>query len=84
MKKRHKLIHIVTITALSAMLLSGCSNERLEDELAFREIGISDMQKGDYDGAIIAFVMGKSPTRKLTSAITRRQPYTPAATPKGH
>lgn len=55
MKKRHKLIHIVTAAALSAMLLSGCSNERLEDELAFRDIGISDMQKGDYDGAIVAF-----------------------------
>lgn len=55
MKKRHKLIHIVTAAALSAMFLSGCSNERLEDELAFRDIGISDMQKGDYDGAIVAF-----------------------------
>lgn len=55
MKKRHKLIYIVTAAALSAMFLSGCSNERLEDELAFRDIGISDMQKGDYDGAIVAF-----------------------------
>lgn len=55
MKKNLKLIHIVTAAALSAILLSGCTNERLEDELAFRDIGISDMQKGDYEGAIIAF-----------------------------
>lgn len=55
MKRNHKLTHILTAAALSAILLSGCSNERLEDELAFRDIGISDMQKGDYEGAIVAF-----------------------------
>lgn len=55
MKNSHKFRYILTIAALSAVLLSGCTNERLEDELAFREIGISNMQKGDYEGAIVAF-----------------------------
>lgn len=55
MKNSHKFRYILAAATISAALLSGCTDERLEDELAFREIGISDMQKGDYEGAVVAF-----------------------------
>lgn len=45
------LAGLITIT----VLLTGCTNERLEDELAYRQIGINSMQSGDYDGVIAAF-----------------------------
>lgn len=56
--KKNKNKRIITLTAaavLSIALLSGCTNERLEDELSYRQVGINCMQDGDYDGAIAAF-----------------------------
>ena len=53
--KKHDVTYMIAVAALSVTLLSGCTNERMEDELGFRDIGIADMQKGDYDGAIVAF-----------------------------
>lgn len=53
--KKHDVTYMIAVAALSVTLLSGCANERMEDELGFRDIGIADMQKGDYDGAIVAF-----------------------------
>ena len=32
---------------LSVTLLAGCANERLEDELSYRKIGIESMQSGE-------------------------------------
>lgn len=40
---------------LAATLLGGCTNSRVEDELAYRQIGINSLQEGDYEGAIAAF-----------------------------
>lgn len=54
MKKKQKLT-ILMMTALSVGMLSGCSNERLENELAYRQIGINSMQAGDYADAETAF-----------------------------
>lgn len=65
---------------VTAALLAGCANERTEDELSYRKIGIESMQSGDYEGALAAFdgalacCTGKLPIWRSTSAITRRQP----------
>lgn len=32
---------------VTAALLAGCANERTEDELSYRKIGIESMQSGD-------------------------------------
>lgn len=54
MKKKQRSA-IVMMTALSLGMLSGCNNERLENELAYRQIGINSMQAGDYADAETAF-----------------------------
>lgn len=53
--KNKKVMVILSATAVTAALLAGCANERLEDELSYRTIGISSMEEGDYEGAIDAF-----------------------------
>lgn len=55
MKNHHKFRYLAMAAVMSVTLLSGCTDTRLEDELAFREIGIADMQKGDYESAVTAF-----------------------------
>ena len=40
---------------LSVTLLAGCANERLEDELSYRQVGINCMAEGDYEKAVKAF-----------------------------
>lgn len=55
MKNKKRMITLTAAAALSIAVLSGCTNERLEDELAYRQIGINSMQQGDYEGAIAAF-----------------------------
>ena len=59
---------------VTAALLAGCANERTEDELSYRKIGIESMQSGDYEGALWG----------STSAITRRQPSMPHRTLREH
>ena len=49
--KKHRLPYMVAGAVLFAALFTGCTNERLEDELDFRKIGINSMQSGDYEGA---------------------------------
>lgn len=53
--KKHRLLYMVAGAVLFAALFTGCTNERLEDELDFRKIGINSMQSGDYEGAVAAF-----------------------------
>lgn len=53
--KKHRLPYMVAGVVLFAALFTGCTNERLEDELDFRKIGINSMQSGDYEGAVAAF-----------------------------
>ncbi len=55
MKNHYKAGYIAMAAAIAAALFSGCTDTRLEDELAFRDIGITDMQKEDYEGAVTAF-----------------------------
>lgn len=55
MKKNKRIITLTAAAALSIALLSGCANERLEEELSYRQLGIASMQKGDYEEAIAAF-----------------------------
>ena len=52
---KYKWKLVIAGMAAMTVLLAGCTNERLEDELAYREIGINSMQSGDYEGAIAAF-----------------------------
>lgn len=55
---RNRRIQIGTLavaTVLAATLFTGCTDERLEDELSYRQIGINCMQAGDYEGAVAAF-----------------------------
>ena len=53
--RKHRLPYILAGAALAAALLAGCTNERLENEMAYRKIGINSMQSGDYEGAVAAF-----------------------------
>lgn len=55
MKNKKRMITLTAAAALSIALLSGCTNERLEEELSYRDLGIASMQKGDYEEAIAAF-----------------------------
>ena len=77
--KKHRLPYMVVGAVLFAALFTGCTNERLEDELDFRKIGINSMQSGDYEGAVAAFnsalsqCVGKIQIQNSTSAIIRRQ-----------
>lgn len=52
---KKQILMILTTTVFSAGMLAGCSNERLENELAYRQIGINSMQAGDYADAEAAF-----------------------------
>lgn len=45
----------VVLTALSVLLSAGCGDERLEDELAYRQVGINYMAEGEYEKAVNAF-----------------------------
>lgn len=55
MIKKSKIIYIFAMTAACATVLMGCSSQRLEDELAYRQVGLSSMETGDYEEAITAF-----------------------------
>lgn len=46
---------VITAAILSAAVLSGCSSERLEDQLAYRQVGINNMDIGNYEDAVTAF-----------------------------
>ena len=50
-----KIRCVLASAALCAALCAGCGDRRLEDELAFRKIGISSLESGDYEGALAAF-----------------------------
>lgn len=52
---RNRKIMAAASLMLTVTLFSGCTNDRVEDELAYRQIGINSMQQGDYEGAIAAF-----------------------------
>lgn len=53
--RRTQIRTLAVAAALAAALFAGCANERLEDELSYRQIGINCMQTGDYAGAVAAF-----------------------------
>lgn len=53
--KNRKIIIFAAAAVFAAAIFSGCSNERLEDELSYRQVGIQCMQDGDYEGAVAAF-----------------------------
>lgn len=53
--KKYRYISIASVLVLSAVMLCGCKDERLEDELAYRKIGINSMEAGDYEDAVSAF-----------------------------
>lgn len=46
---------MATVVLTTATILTGCNNERKENELAYRQAGIECMQSGDYAGALTAF-----------------------------
>lgn len=50
-----KVTCLFAAASIAALLLSGCTNERLEKELSYRQIGINSIQSGDYEGAVAAF-----------------------------
>ena len=52
---KKRFTYITTIALLSLTLLSGCKNDRLEDQAAYRQIGINKMESGDYNAAVEAF-----------------------------
>lgn len=54
-KYRVKKLAIVAVTMLVVVGMTGCSNERKENELAYRQTGIDCMNNGDYAGAVEAF-----------------------------
>lgn len=53
--KMKKWIEILAVSAVSAVLFAGCSDESLEQELVYRTAGIESMEAGDYVSAVTAF-----------------------------
>ena len=53
-KRTKKFTYIMAATVLVAAL-TGCTNEKQENEDAYRQIGINCMEAKDYEGAISAF-----------------------------
>lgn len=54
-KSSAKKLVMTTVALLTAVCLTGCTNERKENELAYRQIGLNCMESGDYAGAVAAF-----------------------------
>ena len=52
---KKKFTYITALTLLSFTLMTGCTNERKENQTAYRQIGINAMESGDYTGAVDAF-----------------------------
>lgn len=46
---------VFSVAMVSTALLSGCGGKGLEEELAYRQMGIESMEAGDYESAIDAF-----------------------------
>ena len=55
---KKKFTYITALTLLSFTLMTGCTNERKENQTAYRQIGINAMESGDYEGAVDAFNTG--------------------------
>lgn len=55
MMRKKKYIYITAAAVMSMMLFAGCSNANKEKQAAYRQIGINDMESGDYAGAVDAF-----------------------------
>ena len=47
---KKKFTYITALTLLSFTLMTGCTNERKENQTAYRQIGINAMESGDYAG----------------------------------
>ena len=45
----------VVAALFTVVCMTGCTNEREENELAYRQIGLNCMESGDYAGAVEAF-----------------------------
>lgn len=45
---KNKFTYITALTLLSFTLMTGCTNERKENQTAYRQIGINAMESGDY------------------------------------
>ena len=54
-KNRASKAVMLVVATLCVTCLTGCTNERKESELAYRQEGIECMQAGDYAGAVEAF-----------------------------
>lgn len=52
---KKKFTYITALTLLSFTFMTGCTNERKENQTAYRQIGINAMESGDYAGAVDAF-----------------------------
>ena len=50
-----RLLYIATILTVVLFLCTGCSDERKESQLAYREQGITYLESGEYDKALEAF-----------------------------
>lgn len=53
--KNRRIAAMAATAAVAAVLFTGCTNERLADQHAFRQVGITALQNGDYEGALAAF-----------------------------
>lgn len=53
--KRTKKFTYILAATLFVAALTGCTNEKQENEDAYRQIGINCMEANDYEGAISAF-----------------------------
>lgn len=75
---KNKFTYITALTLLSFTLMTGCTNERKENQTAYRQIGINAMESGDYAGAVDAFnsalgqCIGKT-QRRIRYSVTIRQ-----------
>ena len=53
--KWEKIIYIAAITVLTVFLCTGCSSEREEEQLSHRQKGITLMENGKYEDALVEF-----------------------------
>lgn len=53
--KGNKKFTYILVAALLTAALTGCSNEKQENQDAYRQIGINCMAQKDYEGAVSAF-----------------------------
>ncbi len=67
---QRKFVGMLAMVLFSAVVLSGCQNqEKIENQKAFRQVGINKMNQGDYAAAVEAFQKALDPSLAVVGPI---------------